>query len=102
LLLTAFLIPPLVAHTCRREAAALAVRRRIRGLLQPHVAANPWGVLDRRTSRRSDTASGLLGEQTCHDHRCSCVIDPLQTSSQVAPTQCLLRIVLETPAVLWE
>jgi protein-S-isoprenylcysteine O-methyltransferase Ste14 len=36
------------AHTCGREAAALAVRRRVRGLVQPHVAANSWVLLARR------------------------------------------------------
>ena len=33
------------AHTCGREAAALAFRRRVRGLSQPHVALNSWVLL---------------------------------------------------------
>jgi hypothetical protein len=35
------------AHTCGRVAAALAVRRRVGGLSQPHVAPNSWSVLAR-------------------------------------------------------
>jgi hypothetical protein len=86
----------------RKEAAGLAVRRRVRGLSQPHVTTDPWVVLERRTAGKPDAASGLIDEWTCDDHRCPCVIDPRQTSSQVPPTRFLLRIGLERPAVPWE
>jgi hypothetical protein len=42
--LSASYTAPRCAHTCGREAAALAVRRGVRGLSQPHVAPNSWSL----------------------------------------------------------
>ena len=46
------------AHTCRREAAALAFRRRVRGVSTPHVAPNSRGLLAWPTCGRSTPQSG--------------------------------------------
>jgi hypothetical protein len=45
LLITALIIPPLVAHPRERKAAAFTVRRRVRCLPRPDVTANSGPLL---------------------------------------------------------
>jgi hypothetical protein len=51
------------AHTCRGGAAARAVRRRVRGLLQPHLAANS-GALLRQTITEVPVWTARLGSRS--------------------------------------
>jgi hypothetical protein len=76
------------AHTRGREATALAVRARIRGLSQPHVATDPGGVLE--TARSPIRGRGLMGTDVSRppvDLRCrpAAEVEPSAAYSIFAP-----------------
>jgi len=75
-------------HTCGRETAEHAVRRRVRYLLQAHIAADPGGVLNQTTTvHQAGDWSGSGSARTPRSAK-----SPVATAATTANRQALKKI----------